>query len=170
MIVSYRETTAGKWWAHNNSDELGIVVHVFGSWRASQGLLQAMKVQLKRHLLTKSIQELSNFVDKCNANVPTWKCFAFLIDRSNPVDFNKPMYKTCHQVLVKYSNTTNLYSHLKKKHPELYDDVKPSEPGEWDMRNDFLPTWSISSSIHYCIIWEGYNTEHQASWVRSTKV
>ena len=73
----------------------------------------------------------SKLLEKPNTKVTIWKYFGFQSNESGKIaDMNQPICKRCLQkVLTKHSCTTNLYSHFKKYHPELYDGVKPQTSG-----------------------------------------
>ena len=57
-----------------------------------------------------------------NKKALVWKYFGF----SSTANKDKPVCSICYEnVLTKNSNTSNLYSHLKYKHPKEYLEVKP---------------------------------------------
>ena len=58
----------------------------------------------------------SKLLEKLNTKVTIWK-----FESEKMADMNQPICQHCLQkVLTKHSCTTNLYSHFKKYHPELY--------------------------------------------------
>ena len=59
-----------------------------------------------------------------------WKHFGFEADAmGKPQRLDRPRCHVCHQeVGTKDGNTSNLYSHLKNKHPELCADVCKTKP------------------------------------------
>ena len=67
-------------------------------------------------------------LDKPNTKVPVWRHFGFRPDGAGKIgDIDLPTCKCCsHEVPTKNSNTTNLYTHLKNHHPDLYEDIKPT--------------------------------------------
>jgi len=62
---------------------------------------------------------------KQNTSMPVWKHFGFEANESGKLlNVCYPHCCVCHQeVDAKYSNTRNLYSHLKNKHPALYTTI-----------------------------------------------
>ena len=71
-------------------------------------------------------------VSKKNTKALVWKYFGFEVDtNSQPLSMEAPKCRLCYNtVAAKDSNTTNLHSHLKHKHPEEYSLVQcASEKG-----------------------------------------
>ena len=71
-------------------------------------------------------------VSKKNTKALVWKYFGFEVDANGqPLSMEAPKCPLCYNnVAVKDSNTTNLHSHLKHKHPEEYSLVqRASEKG-----------------------------------------
>ena len=68
----------------------------------------------------------SDLVSKRNTKVFIWKYFGFEPNETgNPLSKNHPKCHLCHvEIAMKYGNTSNLYSHLKNKHPEQYDIIQ----------------------------------------------
>ena len=91
-------------------------------------------------------------VSKQNTTSRVWTFFGFIQDDfGKPKDCNKPTCKLCKSIVsAKYGNTTNLYHHLKLKHPKKYLEVKPtyaSEAGRSQtITNAFLKTQKMSTS------------------------
>ena len=84
---------------------------------------------------TEDGEESEQLVTKRNTSAPVWKHFGFEADEGGkPRNVCRPQCRVCHQeVGAKDGNTSNLYSHLKNKHPELYTEVcksksKPKRP------------------------------------------
>lgn len=84
---------------------------------------------------TEGGEESEQLVAKGNTSAPVWKHFSFEADESaKPRNVCHPKCSVCQQeVGVKDGNNSNLYSDLKKKHPELYAEVcrsksKPKGP------------------------------------------
>ena len=72
----------------------------------------------------------SKLLEKPNTKVTIWKFFWFQSDESGKIaDMNQPICKRCLQKLLTKHSCTNLYSHFKNYHPELYDSVKPQSSG-----------------------------------------
>ncbi len=69
-------------------------------------------------------------VAKRNTIAPVWKHFGFEADeKGKPRSPDHPKCRVCHQdVATKDGNTSNLYSHLKNRHPELYLQVEKKRP------------------------------------------
>ena len=70
-------------------------------------------------------EESEQLMAKRNTSAPVWKHFGFEADESGkPRKLCRPRCRVCHQeVGAKDGNTSNLYSHLKNKHPELHAEV-----------------------------------------------
>ena len=78
-----------------------------------------------------------NLTDKRNSTAKVWKYFGLQLDENGKAsDVNNPMCHLCSMpVSVKNSNTSNLYSHLMKQHPEQYEEVQPKvKPGTSDSK------------------------------------
>ena len=72
-------------------------------------------------------------IPKENTKALVWKYFGFQADENNQLCLIKvPKCRLCHHtVAAKDSNTTNLHSHLKYKHPEEYSLVqRATEKGQ----------------------------------------
>ena len=70
-------------------------------------------------------EESKQLMAKQNTSTPVWKHFSFEANESGKLlNVCCPHCRVCHQeVGAKDSNTSNLYSHLKNKHPALYTTV-----------------------------------------------
>ena len=68
----------------------------------------------------------SDLVSKRNTKVFIWKYFRFEPNETgNPRSKDHPKcHLCCVEITMKDGNTSNLYSHLKNKHPEQYDTVQ----------------------------------------------
>ena len=64
-------------------------------------------------------------VDKKNTKSPVWRYFAFEADANGkPKDIDKPKCKLCQEeVTAHFGNTSNLYTHVRNKHPSIYTDL-----------------------------------------------
>ena len=69
-------------------------------------------------------------VSKPNTTTPVWKHFGFESDAAGkPVNVDRPLCRVYRQdVGAKEGNTSNLYSHLKNKHLQLYNEVMKVMP------------------------------------------
>ena len=69
-------------------------------------------------------------VEKQKAKSAVWSVFGYKPDATGrPSNENKPTCKLCYmEVAVKGGNTTNLFSHLKHKHPKEYSELKLKDP------------------------------------------
>ena len=65
-------------------------------------------------------------ISKQNTKAFVWKYFGFKPNENgNPRSKDQPKCQLCRlEIAAKDGNTTNLYSHLKNKHPEEYDIVQ----------------------------------------------
>ena len=65
-------------------------------------------------------------VDKPNTKSQVWKHFGFVPKADGkPKEMDKPRCKLCfEEVIAKYGNTSNLFSHLKTKHPLVYKTIE----------------------------------------------
>ena len=72
-----------------------------------------------------------------------WHHFGLRHDDRRPIEIDKPVCKLCFSnVSAKDGNTSNLYAHLKNKHPEEYTatKMKASKPKKSNIRNPDQPT------------------------------
>ena len=68
-------------------------------------------------------------VAKRNTIAPVWKHFGFQADeKGKPQSPDRPKCRVCQEVAANDGNTSNLYSHLKNQHPELYLQVEKRRP------------------------------------------
>ena len=65
-------------------------------------------------------------VSKPNTASKVWRYFGLAVEeRGKPKSSDLPVCRICFsEVSEKWGNTSNLYGHLQKKHPEKYLDVK----------------------------------------------
>ena len=101
-------------------------------------------------------EESEKLVAKQNTSTLMWKHFGFEADESGkPRQLCCPQCRICHQeVAAKDGNTSNLYSHLKNKHPELYTEVckskaKPKrQAGQPSISEVFQNVQPLSTTSH----------------------
>ena len=79
------------------------------------------------------ITSVSNTVNSCtlvaknNSKSDIWRHFGLRQIDGRIVEVDKPVCRECFvEVCAKLGNTSNLYSHLKTKHPDLYADLQKS--------------------------------------------
>ena len=113
--------------------------------------------------------ESEQLVAKRNTSAQVWKHFGFEADdNGRPRQLCRPQCRVClTEVAAKDGNTTNLYSHLKNKHPDVYAEVckskaKPKRPaGQSSISEAFqkvqpLATTSrehaeLTKAVSYCL-------------------
>ena len=63
----------------------------------------------------------SEFIPKKETKSEVWHHFGLRHEDRIVIDINKPVCKLClSNLCAKDGNTTNLYAHLKNKHPDVY--------------------------------------------------
>ena len=115
--------------------------------------------------------ETKDLLAKCKTGAPVWKHFGFEADeKGHPRLPDHLKCCVCHQnVAAKDGNTSNPYSHLKNRHPEVYSKLEkrpssgkrdrpvsqPSLPEAWQ-RTKMLPSSSrehkeLTKAVTYCL-------------------
>ena len=112
----------------------------------------------------------SELIDKRNTSAAVWKHFGFEANEAGrPRLPDRPRCRVCSQdVLAKHGNTSNLYSHLKNRHPEVYSRLEkrpktghnrpagqPSLSEAW-RNTQMLPSSSrehkeLTKAVTYCL-------------------
>lgn len=84
-------------------------------------------------MATSDLLKLANLLPLSNASSEVWKFYGFKNDGGKIVDGDKVYCVICepHRQLKYCGNTTNLFSHLKNKHPRVYSNLqKPKQSTE----------------------------------------
>ena len=74
------------------------------------------------------LHDPSQLVSKPNTTSKVWRYFELAVEeKGKPKSSDLPVCRICFsEVFAKRRNTSNLYTHLQKKHPEKHLDVKPT--------------------------------------------
>ena len=85
------------------------------------------------------VEAQRRLVSKPRTTVSVWKNFGFELDeKGKPKNPDRPTCHMCYlEVSAKDDNTTNLYSHLRNKHPKEFSEVS----------KDVRPATSLQSKL-----------------------
>ena len=92
-----------------------------------------------------------SLVTKVNVKAAVWRYFGMETDEHGVVkDVDLPVCKIdgcLTRVKTKHSNTTNLYSHLKKHHPIEYEAVRPKSKGKVKPKGTIEEAFKLSTKL-----------------------
>ena len=92
-----------------------------------------------------------SLVTKVNVKAAVWRYFGMETDEHGVVkDVDLPVCKIdgcLTRVKTKHSNTSNLYSHLKKHHPTEYEAVRPKSKGKVKPKGTIEEAFKLSTKL-----------------------
>ena len=91
----------------------------------------------------------NKLIEKQKPKSVVWSFFGYKPNgNGKPMDESKPVCKICcGEVAVKDGNTSNLFSHLKHRHPKEYSELKLNKDPKWCYQNDQSSSSSSQPTI-----------------------